>query len=168
MKCKDIERLVIASSDKLPDSKQLHAIHLHVEHCIKCSRLKEDIESLRSLLQQRPNLVLPKDLDKRTYQKCLSEIQSLQKNTQKVKFRQQMQSIPIYMKVVFISLLVLTVIWIFPVFQDFGIAGEPLSVATIFGLFWIIQNVMMLLFAPLLIRRYQSKKTQNTIFSIGG
>ncbi len=159
MKCKDIERLVIASSDKLPDSKQLHAIHLHVEHCIKCSRLKEDIESLRSLLQQRTNLALPEDLDKRTYQKCLSEIQSLQKNTQRGKFRQQMQSIPIHMKVVFISLLVVMGIWIFSFLKDFGIGGgDTLSMPMIFGLFFIIQNVMMLLFAPLLIRRFKTKK----------
>ncbi len=168
MKCKDIESLIIASSGGLPDSKQLHSIQLHVEHCSKCSHLREEVESLRSLLQRRAEPNLPEDLDKKTYLQCLSEIHSLQNNKKKVNLQQQLQSIPIHMKVVFISLLVLTVIWIFPVFKDFGIAGEPLSVATIFGLFWIIQNVMMLLFAPLLIRRYQSKKTQNTIFSIGG
>lgn len=168
MKCKDIERLVIASSGESPDSKQLDAVRLHVQHCVKCSRLKADIENLRSLLQQKSNPVLPEDLDKKTYQKCLSEIQSLQKNKQRADFQQYMQSIPIHMKVVFISLLVLTVFWIFPIFKDFGLAGESLSVSTIIGLFWIIQNMMMLLFAPLLIRRYQSKKTQNTIFSIGG
>jgi len=163
MKCKDIERLVIKSSGKLPDSKQLETIHLHVEHCNKCSRLKEDVESLRSLLRQRPTLVLPEDLDKKTYQKCVSEIQSLQKNKQRAGFGQHMQSIPIHMKAVFISFLVLTVIWIFPFFKDFGFSGEPLSVSTIFGLFWIIQNAMMLLFAPLLIRRFRPNKL-NTQF----
>ncbi len=164
MKCKDIKRLVIASSGKLPDSKQLHAINLHVEHCIRCTRLKEDMESLRSLLQQRPNLVLPEDLDKKTYQKCLSEIQSLQKNTQRASFWQHMQSIPTHMKVVFISLLVVMVIWFFSFFEDFGSGGgEPLSMPAIFGLFLIIQNAMMLLFAPLLIRRFRTKKL-NTQF----
>ncbi len=168
MKCKEIKSLIIASSGGLQDPNQLNAIDSHVEHCIKCSRLKEDMESLRNLMHRRGEPNLPEDLDKKTYLECLSEIHSLQNNKKKAYLQKQLLSIPIYMKVVFISLLVLTVIWIFPVFQDFGIAGEPLSVATIFGLFWIIQNVMMLLFAPLLIRRYQSKKTQNTIFSIGG
>ncbi len=164
MKCKDIERLVIASSDKLPDSKQLHVIHLHVEHCSKCSLLRDDMENLRGLLQQRPNLVLPEDLDKRTYQKCQSEIQSLQKNTQKVKFRQQMQSIPIHMKIAFIILLVVMVIWFFSFFEEIGSGGgESLSMPAIFGLFLIIQNAMMLLFAPLLIRRFRTKKL-NTQF----
>lgn len=155
MKCKDIERKIIASSGGFLD---------HVEHCSKCSHLKEDVESLRSLLQQRPNLVLPEDLDKKTYQKCQSEIQSLQKNTQKVKLRQPLQSIPIYMKVVFIFLLVVMVIWFFSFFEDFGIGGgESLSMPTIFGMFLIIQNAMMLLFAPLLIRRFRTKKL-NTQF----
>ncbi len=164
MKCKDIERLVIASSGRLPDSKQLNAIHLHVEHCLRCSRLKEDVESLRSLIQQRPDLDLPEDLDKKTYQKCLSEIQSLQKNKQKVKLRQPLQSIPKYMKGVFIFLLVVMVIWFFSFFEDFGIGGgESLSMPTIFGMFLIIQNAMMLLFAPLLIRLIRSKKI-NTQF----
>jgi len=164
MKCKDIERLVIASSGKLPDSKQFHAIHLHVEHCTKCSRLKEDMESLRSLLQQRPDPVFPEDLDKKTHQKCLSEIQSLQKNKQRAGFQQHLQSIPIHMKVVFISLLVVMVIWFFSNIENFGSGGgESLSMPTIFGLFLIIQNAMMLLFAPLLIRRFRSKKL-NTQF----
>lgn len=164
MKCKDIERKIIASSGGLQDSEQLNAIHLHVEHCSKCSHLKEDVESLRSLLQQRPNLVLPEDLDKKTYQKCLSEIQSLQKNTQKVKLRQQLQSIPIYMKVVFIFLLVVMVIWMFSFLEDIGSGGgESLSMPVIFGLFLIIQNAVMLLFAPLLIRRFRAKKL-NTQF----
>lgn len=164
MKCKDIEHLVLASSGKLPDSKQLHAIHLHVEHCIRCSRLKEDIESLRSLIQQRPNLVLPEDLDKKTYLRCQKEIQSLQNNKKKVSLQHHLQTIPIHMKVVFISLLVVTVIWIFPFFKDFGFVGESLSLPTIFGLFLIIQNAMMLLFAPLLIRRFRSKKFKTQFF----
>ncbi len=159
MKCKDIERLVIASSDKLPDSKQLHAIHLHVEHCIKCSRLKEDVESLRSLLQQRTNLALPEELDKKTYQMCKNEIQSLQKNAHGTSFRQHMQTIPLHMKIAFISLPVVMVIWVFSFIEDIGTGGgEFLSMPTIFCLFLIIQNAMMLLFAPLLIRRFRTKK----------
>ena len=161
MKCKDIERKIIESSEGLQDSEPLNAIQLHVEHCPKCSHLKEDVESLRILLQRRAEPVLPEDLDKTTYQKCLSEIQSLQKNTQKVKFRQQMQSIPIHMKVAFISLLVVMGIWIFSFLKDFGSGGgETLSMPIIFGLFLIIQNAMMLLFTPLLIRRFRSKKNK--------
>jgi len=164
MKCKDIERIVIASSGRLPDSKQLNEIRLHLEHCSRCLRLKEDMESLRSLLKRRAEPNLPEDLDKKTYQKCLSKIHSLQNNKKKVNLQQQLQSIPIHMKVVFISLLVLTVIWIFPFFQDFGLVGETLSVSTIFGLFWIIQNAMMLLFTPLLIRRFRSNKINTQFF----
>jgi len=165
MKCKDIEGLIIASSGGLVDSKQLNAIYLHVEHCNRCLRLREDIESIRGLLQQRPNPVLPEDLDKKTYQKCQSEIQSLQKNTQRINFRHHMQSIPIHMKVAFISFLVVMVIWMFSFFEDFGSGGgESLSMPTIFGLFLIIQNAMMLLFAPLLIRRFRSKKLNTQLF----
>ena len=168
MKCKDIERLVIASSDRLLDSEQFHAIRSHVEHCDKCLRLKEEVESLRSLLYPRPSFVIPEELDKKTYQKCKSEIYALQKNKKKVNLQQQLQSIPIHMKIVFISLLVLTVIWIVPFFKDFGLEGEALTLPAIFGLFLIAQNVVLLLFSPLLIRRFRSKGIQHTIYSIGG
>ncbi|MCJ7580577.1 MAG: hypothetical protein MUP98_08590 [Candidatus Aminicenantes bacterium] len=169
MKCKDIEHLVIASSGGLSDSKQLDVVRSHVELCDKCLHLKEDVESLRSLLNRRVEPVLPEDLDKKTYQLCKSEIHSLQKNSQRVNFRQHMQAIPIYMKVVFIALLVIMSIWFFFLFEDFGSGGgESLSMAMIFGLFLIIQNAMMLLFSPLLISRFRSKKIQHTIYSIGG
>lgn len=163
MKCKDIKRKIIELSGRLQDSKQLDAIHSHVEHCSKCLHLKEDVESLRSLLQRRAEPNLPEYLDKKTYQMCKSEIQSFQKNRQRADFQQHMQFIPIHMKVVFISLLVVMGIWLFSIFEDFGFGGESFSMPTIFGLFLIIQNVMMLLFAPLLIRRFRSKKL-NTQF----
>ena len=165
MKCKDIERMVIASSGELRDAEQLSAIHSHVEHCSQCSGLKDDVESLRVLLQRRAEPVLPEDLDKKTYQMCKSEIHSLRKNTQGFKFRQQMQSIPMYMKIVFSSLLIVVVIWFFLFFKDFGLEGESLSLPAIIGLFLIIQNVGMLLLSPLLIRRFRSKDIQHTIYS---
>jgi hypothetical protein len=164
MKCKDIERMVIASSGGLPDSKQLDGVRLHVEHCGRCARLIEDMESLRSLLQRRAEPELPGDLDRKTYLKCLSEMQSLQKNKEKINLQQQLQSIPVYMKAVFIALFVVTIIWIFPFFKDFGFAGESLSFSTILGLFFIIQNAMMILFAPLLIQRFRSKKINIQFF----
>ncbi len=164
MKCKDIEHKIIASSGGLTDSEQLKIIHSHVEHCSKCSHLKEDVESLRNLLQQRTEPNLPEDLDKKTYQMCQNEIQTLQKNTRGFNFQQHMQSIPIHMKIVFISFLVVMVIWFFTSFKDIGSGGgESLSMPMIFGLFLIIQNAMMLLFAPLLIRLIRSKKL-NTQF----
>ena len=168
MKCKDIETLIIESSGEFRDLDERETVFSHIEQCRRCSRLKEEMENMRSHLQQDTKPNLPEDLDKATYLKCLNELHSLQNNKKKSGLQQQIHSIPIYMKIVFVSLLVLTVFWIFPIFKDFGLAGDSLSVPTIFGLFWIIQNVMMLLFAPLLIRRYHSKKMQHTIFSIGG
>jgi hypothetical protein len=139
-----------------------------VEHCPKCAHFKEDVESLRSLQQRRAEPVLPEDLDKRTYQMCKSEIHSLQNNSQRTSFRKHLESIPVHMKVVFVSLLVVMVVWMFSFFKDFGMEGETLFLPAIIGLFLIIQNAVMLLFSPLLIRRFRSKKIQHTIYSIGG
>ena len=160
MKCKDIKRLVIESSGGRQDSEELKTMRSHVEHCSKCLHLKDDVESLRSLLHKRPNLVLPEDLDKKTYQMCKSEIHSLKNNTQRFNFRQQMQSIPMHMKIVFISLLVGIIFWMFSFFDGFGLEGESLSLPAIIGLFLIVQNAVMLLFSPLLIRRFRSKEIQ--------
>jgi len=160
MKCKDIKRMVIASSDGLQDSEELKVVRQHFENCTKCSHLKEDVESLRSLVHHQPNLVLPEELDKKTYQMCKSEIKTLQQNTQRFNFRRHFQSIPMHMKVVFISLLVGVVFWMFSFFEGFGLEGESLSLPAIIGLFLIIQNAVMLLFSPLLIRRFRSKEIQ--------
>ncbi len=168
MKCKDIEKLIIESSGEFSSLEERERILSHIQHCSRCSRLQEDLGNLRGLLNRGCEPDLPEDLDKKTYLKCLSEIYSLQNDKKKESLQKQLQSIPLYMKVVFISLLALTIFWIFPFFEDFGFADENLSFSTILGLFWIIQNIMMLLFAPLLIRRYQSKKNQDTFISIGG
>ena len=160
--------MVIASSDRFQDSEEYRSILLHIEHCSRCAHLKEDVESLRSLMKGRAEPNLPEELDKKTYQMCKSEIHSLQKNTQRFNFRQQRKSIPMYMKIVFSSLFVVVVIWIFSFFNDFGLEGEALSLPAIIGLFLIIQNAGMLLFAPLLLRRFRSKEIQHTIYSIGG
>lgn len=168
MKCKDIKGKIIASSERLSASKQFHEIHSHVEDCSDCFHLKEDVESLRSLLLRSAPLVLPKELDKNTYLKCRKELHSLQMGERTTKIQQHLQSIPLYMKLVFMALLVLTGVWVVPFFKDFGFSGETLSASTIIGLFWIIQNVMILLLAPLLLRRSPLKKTQHTVTSIGG
>lgn len=168
MKCKDIQHKIIAASGGLQDSEQFKAIHLHVENCSKCSHLKEDVESLRVLLQRRSEPVLPEDLDKKTYQMCKSEIHSLQNNLQSTSFRKHLESIPVHMKVVFVSLLVVMVVWMFSFFKDFGIEGEGLSLPAIIGLFLIIQNAVMLLFSPLLIHRFRSKKLNTQYIQLGG
>lgn len=168
MKCKDIEQWIYESSPENLDVELRDTVFQHLQNCSRCARLKEDMDGIRKLLQQRACPNLPEELDRSTYLKCRDEIHSLQDDKKKIGLGQHIQTIPVSMKIAFIALLVLTAVWILPIFEDFGFGGESVSFSTILGLFWIIQNVVMLLFAPLLIRRYQSKKEQQTNFSTGG
>jgi hypothetical protein len=159
MKCKDIERLVIESSSERQDRSRMAEVEKHIEHCAACARLKEDLENMRNVLERMPQRPLPEDLDKKTYQMCRAELKTLLAEGKPARVWSWSRSIPTYIKVALISLLVLTVLWTASLLRDFRLE-ESLSVSTIIVLSLIIQNAMMLLFAPLLLRRFRSKKSQ--------
>lgn len=156
MKCKDIEGLLIESSGKKLDKRQFVEIERHAGHCARCARFKEDLENIRSVLGHMPRPTLPEDLDNKTYQMCKAEMASFKVEGKVFGSKAWFKSIPAFMKVAFICLIVLTAVWAILLFKDFSL-GESLSAPTIVILFLIIQNALMLLFAPLLLRRFRSK-----------
>jgi len=156
MKCKDIERLIIYSSGEDLSSEELSEIEQHVSECSKCVRFKEELEKIRLCLEEMPTLEPPAKLAKKTQLMCHARMKTLPLHAKRNAAQAILIRIPKPIWIALFSLVVLTVIWIFSLLEDFKL-DQPLSFQTMAVLFLMIQNAAMLLFAPILIRKYRVK-----------
>jgi len=54
MRCKDIERLIIDSSERKLSREERLAIDQHTAHCAECVRFQKDWERIRQSLKKMP------------------------------------------------------------------------------------------------------------------
>jgi anti-sigma factor RsiW len=156
MKCKDIERLIIYSSEEDLSSDELSEIEKHVSECSQCARFQEELQKIRLCIQETPSLKPPADLAKKTQLMCHARINTLPLQAKRNGAQALLARIPQPMWVALFSLIGLTLMWIFSLLEDFKL-NQPFSFQTMAILFLVIQNAVMLFFAPILIRKYRMK-----------
>jgi hypothetical protein len=157
MRCKDIQRLIIDSSDEDLSSEELRAIDKHVAHCALCARFRDDLEKIRIEVKKMPDPALPPDLAQKTRLRCYAEISRQPAAAPKIAGLIPSDPIPKYIWAVLLPLILLTLIIIVPVFKEIRL-DQTLTFTSVVALTIIIQNAAMLLFAPILIRRHRWKK----------
>ncbi len=160
MQCKDIERLILISSEEELSPEESKIIKQHLEDCALCASLRDDLEKIRLGITTMPKPVLPPDLAQKTRQRCLAEIRLQAATAKRVFSRIRSYAVPIYVWAAFIPLVILTVLLIAPVIKEIRL-GESLSFESAAALTLLIQNAAMLFFTPILIRRYRIKR-ENT------
>lgn len=156
MKCKNIERLIIYSSEEDLSSEELSEIEQHVSECSRCVRFREELEKIRLCLEEVTTLEPSTELVKKTQLMCHAKMKTLPAYAKKNSAQALLTRIPKPIWIALFSLVVLTLIWTFSFVEDFNI-GQPLSFQTMAVLFLMIQNAAMLFFAPILIRMYRVK-----------
>lgn len=157
MRCKDIERLIIDSSDKDLSQEELSAIEKHVAHCALCARFQDDLEEIRMGVKAIPQPVLPPDLAQKTRLRIYTEMGREPAAAKKIDKLTPSEPIPKYVWIALLPLIILTVILVVPVFKEIRL-DQTLTFASVVALTIIIQNAVMLLFAPILIRRLRGRK----------
>ncbi|MGD2245827.1 MAG: zf-HC2 domain-containing protein [Candidatus Aminicenantes bacterium] len=157
MQCKDIERLIIVSSEEELSPEESRAVEQHLEHCVHCARLRDDLEKIRLGITTMPKPVLPPDLAQKTRQRCLDEMRLQPAPEKRVFSRIRSYSVPICVWAALIPLVILTVLLIAPVIKEIRL-GESLTFESAAALTLLIQNAAMLFFAPILIRKYRLKR----------
>jgi len=155
MKCKDIERLVIESSEDERSAEDLSRIKQHILHCSKCAQLEDDLKKIRVFLKKTVMPTPPPELVRQTQLMCHTEIKALKAGVKKFSGLSSSRLIPKYIWAALGSLITLTVILLSPLLTEFNLE-QPLSFQTAVVLFLMIQNAGMLFFAPVLIRKYRS------------
>ncbi len=157
MRCKDIERLIIDSSDEDLSLEQLSAIEGHVAHCALCTRFQDDLEKIRIGIKAMPQPVVAPDLAQKTRVRCHAEMSRRPAAYSKIARLIRSDPIPKYVWAAILPIILLTVFVTVPAFKEIRL-DQTLTFTSVVALTIIIQNAVMLLFAPILIRRRRWKK----------
>lgn len=156
MKCRDVERWLILGADGPSDAGRSEALRAHFESCVRCASLKDELEDLRADLPRRGDRALfpPAGLVERTRVRCRELLDAPESRPARPVSRSNgaFRRIPRAVWASTIGLLLLTALILVPFFGDV-ILSEPLSYVSWVGLGFIVQNVLMLLSSPLLLRK---------------
>lgn len=156
MRCKDIERLLIDSSEGELNAEELSQVKQHIKHCSNCAQLEDDLKNIRISIKKMARPESPAELLRQTQLICHAEIRALKSGVAKFSRQNHFRIIPTPVWAALISLIALTVILLIPLLTKFNLE-PPLSIETIVVLTLMIQNAAMLFFAPVLIRKYRSR-----------
>ena len=157
MRCKDIERLIIESSDEDLSLEELSTIEKHVARCALCARFQDELEKIRMGVKTIPQPLLPPDLAQKTRRRCQAEISRQFAAASKIAKLIPSDPIPKYVWAALLPIILLTVLVIIPELIEIRL-DQTLKFTSVAAFTIIIQNAVMLLFAPILIRRRRWKK----------
>lgn len=160
MKCKDAERWIVAGNGGADDDDAREAALAHLSTCPRCAALVKDLDALRGILAGRALSGPPAALVEKTRRLCLDRIEAGTTASPRDAAAPRpagsangaLRRIPRGVWAATIGLVVLTGFIFAPFFGE-ALRSEPLSYASWVGLGFIVQNVFMLFFSPLLLRR---------------
>lgn len=156
MKCKDVERWIIAVSEESPEEGKLSQVEEHIVNCPGCARFEEDLKKIRLHIQKTKAPVLSEELIHRTRLMCHAAMKASSPTEKSFISRIKAASIPVYIWIALVSLVVLTVILMLPLLKELA-AEDLLSLQAVVTLSLMIQNAVMLFFAPLILRKFRGK-----------
>jgi hypothetical protein len=157
MSCKDIEQLIIDSSDKDLSLEELDIIEQHVAFCTNSARFREDLDKIRASIKTIPQTVPSPDLVENTRVRCQAELRSKAAADIGISPKTHAEPMPKYVLPVLFSLILLTAFIIAPMLKSIKL-DQPLTFSTVAVLTLLIQNAAMLFFSPIIIRKYRWKK----------
>ncbi len=156
MRCKDIEHLIIESSDEDLSLEELSTIEKHIAYCALCARFQDELEKIRIGVKTIPQPILPPDLAQKTRLRCQAEMNQRPAAASKIARLIPSDPIPKYVWAALLPLILLTVFVLAPTLKEIRL-DQTLTFTSATALTIIIQNAVMLLFAPILIRRRRWK-----------
>jgi len=156
MKCKDVERWFVAVSEESPEEDKLAQVEEHVAHCAECICFEEDLKKIRLLIQKTKAPVPSEELIDRTRLMCHAAMKTPHSTEIGFISRIKAASIPAYIWLALVFLVVLTVILMLPLLKELA-AEDILSLQAVVTLSLMIQNAVMLFFAPLILRKFRGK-----------
>ena len=157
MKCQDIERLIIDSSEEDFTEEERERIEEHLAQCPRCHSFQDDLKKIRTFLKEMTPPSPPAELARCTQLLCYTRMRRSQQAEEKARSRiQQTPPIPVYIWGALVSLTILTLILTLPLIEGLT-SDQPLQPPMFGVLVLMIQNAVMLCFSPILLRKYRMK-----------
>lgn len=158
MQCKHIEHLVLDSNERELSEKELICIQQHIELCSRCAHFQDSLEKIRAGLRTLPFPVPSPELLEKTRKSLVEEMQVKSGSPNRKYTRLSIDPVPKIIWAALLMLIMLTVFVIISVFNDLKWDETlPFSAAAVLTL--VLQNAAMLIFAPILLRRHQGKRS---------
>ncbi|UCE07038.1 MAG: hypothetical protein JSW07_03090 [bacterium] len=151
MRCKQAEKLIIEVSQAKLDSDIKVELDAHVLNCQQCASFRENLQMIREGINKIKAPEPSKDLLERTGALCHSEIIGKSES-----FHPATIKTPKFVWVAFGALLILTIAWAVPVLKEV-VKSQIITRQAILIITIIVQNLIMLLFSPVLLRRLKLK-----------
>lgn len=156
MKCKQAEKLIIEWSQTGLDPLNKAKLDAHILSCPKCSSFSEHLYKIHRGINKMKAPEPSMKLLEKTSALCHRE---LMRQSRVFSFENSRQLTAKTPKLIWTALgasLVLIIVWAFPILKEF-VNEQIITQRTIYVITIIIQNILMLFFAPVLLRSMKLK-----------
>lgn len=150
--CKETQKRLLESSTDPLGRQPSAEIMAHLSHCDTCQQYHRDLLSIRKGINNIQTPQLDTQLTEKTRLRCHDRIADQQSRTYPA-------SLPLLIKVALPIIIVLTVVWMILTLPALG-TEIALTKQAVIGIILLIQNGLMLLFAPLLISGFKENKDE--------
>jgi len=155
MKCKQVENLIIDADEETFNERVKSDLENHIRSCSSCANLVKNIKSIRDNEKRLTTIEPSSSLVKDTLELCHLELN--QKDQVVTSFSQSKLEAPNFIWATIIAIVIFSIIWFFPVLKEL-IKENIISDHTIWIFVIIVQNIIMLLFAPLIFNKIKQKQ----------
>ncbi|HEX9973591.1 MAG TPA: hypothetical protein VGD14_16080, partial [bacterium] len=151
MKCKQAEQWIIELSQTGLDPEIKNKLDHHVLHCSKCSAFKKDFDNIQKATHKIKTVTPSAELLEKTIALCQDELAEQKESQAFGKFRPKTTNVPKFVWISFGMLFILTIAWAVPVIKE-ALETHTITRQSIIVIILMIQNLVMLIFSPVLLR----------------
>jgi len=156
MKCKQAEKLIIEGSRTVLDPAIKAELDTHLLDCPRCSNFKDNFQMIYQGINEVKAPEPSTELLEKTIALCHNELIEQGEIYVFEKYHPPKIRLPKFVWVAFGALLILTIAWAVPVLREVA-KSQVITRQAVMVLTMIVQNLIMLLFSPVLLRRLKSK-----------
>ena len=155
MKCKQVENLIIDADGETYNERSQLELENHIRSCPSCTTFVKNINSIRTNPKILVNVEPSDPLVESTLECCHME---LKQKEQIISSRSGPKlTTPNYIWASIIAIVTFSIIWFFPILKEL-VQENIISDHTIWFFIIIIQNIIMLLFAPIIFKKIRQKQ----------
>ncbi len=157
MRCKDVESLIISADERVLDSREQQSLKQHLKSCTRCADFMKFWNELQQPIGNMPIPPLPAELEESVRLLCIEKINRLEQSPDFGRFEQLSYApIPWSIWAALTVLVIVTFGLITPEIESFW-QNQKITGWTVVAFVLILQNAIMLFFAPVILRLYRSR-----------